>query len=51
MHIRISSFYEYIDLAYKIFRIGNFSYKTVFLCLVELPGNKKFHWHKFRREK
>ena len=37
MHIRISSFYEYHDLAYKIFKIGSFSYKTVFLCLVELP--------------
>ena len=30
MYIRISSFYEYHDLAYKIFRIGSFSYKTVF---------------------
>ena len=30
MHIRISSFYEYHDLAYKIFQIGSFSYKTVF---------------------
>ena len=30
----------YHDLAYKIFRIGSFSYKTVFSCLVELPGNK-----------
>ena len=27
MHIRISSFYEYHDLAYKIiFKIGSFSY-------------------------
>ena len=26
-----------------IFRIGSFSYKTVFSCLVELPGNKKPH--------
>ena len=26
MHIRISSFYEYHDLAYKIFKIGTFSY-------------------------
>ena len=25
MHIRISSFYEYHDLAYKIFKIGSFS--------------------------
>ena len=32
MHIRISSFYEYHDLAYKIFRISI----TVFSCLVEL---------------
>ena len=32
MHIRISSFYEYHDLAYNIFKIGNFSYKDVFLC-------------------
>ena len=26
MHIRISSFYEYHDLAYKIFKIGSFSH-------------------------
>ena len=26
MHIWISSFYEYHDLAYKIFKIGSFSY-------------------------
>ena len=26
MHIRISSSYEYHDLAYKIFKIGSFSY-------------------------
>ena len=26
MHIRISSFYEYHDLAYKIFKIGGFRY-------------------------
>ena len=26
MHIRTSSFYEYHDLAYKIFKIGSFSY-------------------------
>ena len=26
MHVRISSFYEYHDLAYKIFKIGSFSY-------------------------
>ena len=26
MHIRISYFYEYHDLAYKIFKIGSFSY-------------------------
>ena len=26
MHIMISSFYEYHDLAYKIFKIGSFSY-------------------------
>ena len=26
MHIRISSYYEYHDLAYKIFKIGSFSY-------------------------
>ena len=52
MHIRISSFYEYHDLAYKIliFKIGIFSYKAVFLCLVELPGNKKFQGHKFRKD-
>ena len=24
MHIRISSFYEYHDLAYKIFKIGSY---------------------------
>ena len=41
---------EYHDLAYKIFRIGIFSYKTVFSCLVELPGNKNFLGHKFRKE-
>ena len=46
MHIRISSFYEYHDLAYKIFRIG----RTVFSCLVELPGNEKSQGHKFRKE-
>ena len=50
MHIRISSFYEYHNLAYKIFRNGSFSYKTVFSCLVELPGNKKSQEHKFRKE-
>ena len=48
MHIRNSSFYEYHDLAYKIFRIGSFSDKTVFSCLLELPGNKKSQGHKFR---
>ena len=49
MHIRISCFYEYHDLAYKIFKIGSFRYKAVFLCLVELPSNKKFQGlHKFR---
>ena len=26
MHIRISSFYEYHDLAYKIFKIGCFRF-------------------------
>ena len=26
MHKGISSFYEYHDLAYKIFKIGSFSY-------------------------
>ena len=50
MHIRISSFYEYHDLEYKIFRIGSFSYKTVFSCLLELPGNIKFQVHRFRKE-
>ena len=40
MHI-ISSFYEYHDLSYKIFRIGGFRCKTLISCLVELPGNKK----------
>ena len=50
MHIRISSFYEYHHLACKIFEIGSFSYKAVFLCLVELPGNKKFQGHKFRKD-
>ena len=30
MQIRISYYYEYHDLAYKIFKIGSFSYKTVF---------------------
>ena len=50
MHIRISSFYGYDDLAYKIFKIGSFSYKAVFLCLVELPGNKMFQGHKFRKD-
>ena len=30
MHFRISSFYEYHDLAYKIFKIGSFSYKVFF---------------------
>ena len=50
MHIRISSFYEYHDLAYKIFKIGSFNYKTVFLCLLKLPGNKKFQGHKFRED-
>ena len=49
MHIKISSFYEYHDLAYKIFIIGSFSYKTVFSCLVELPGNKKHQGHTFRK--
>ena len=34
-------FYEYHDFCYKIYRIGSFSYKTLFSCLVELPGNKK----------
>ena len=51
MHNRISSFFEYHDLAYKnIFKIGSFSYKTVFLCLLELPGNKNFQGHKFRKD-
>ena len=50
MHIRIISFYEYHDLAYRIFRMGSFSYKTAFSCLVELPGNKRSQGHKFRKE-
>ena len=33
--------YEYHDLAYKIFRIGSFSYKTVFSIYVDLQGKKK----------
>ena len=37
MHIRN----EYHDLCYKIYRISSFSYKTIFSCLVELPGNIK----------
>ena len=35
---------------YKIFKTGSFSHKAVFLCLVELPGNKKFQGHKFRKD-
>ena len=31
---------EYHVLLYKIFGIDSFSHKTVFLCLVELPGKK-----------
>ena len=31
MHIRISSFYEYHDLAHKIFKIGSFSYNCIFM--------------------
>ena len=50
MHIRITSFYKYHDLVYKTFRIGSFSYKTVFSCLVEMPGNKKPQGHKVRKE-
>ena len=50
MHIRIISFYEYHELAFKIFKISSFSYKTVFLYLVELPGNKTFQGHKFRKD-
>ena len=39
-------FYEYHEfLSYKIFRIGSFSFKTLFSCLVELPGNKKPQGH------
>ena len=34
-------------LAYKIL---SFSYTTVFSCLVELLGNKKFQGHKYRKE-
>ena len=50
MHIRISSFYEYHDLTYRIFRIGSFSHKTVFSCLVELPGNKRSQGQNCRKE-
>ena len=38
MHIGL---YEYHDLAYKLFRIGSFSYKTVFSCLVRAARQQK----------
>ena len=49
-YIGLFLFYEYHDLCYKIYRIGSFSYKTVFSCLVELPGNIKPQGHKSRKE-
>ena len=40
MHIRISSFYEYHDLAYKIFKI------VIFM----LSRQQKVPRHKFRKD-